>query len=76
MGGIHIVPEHPAISALRKRLARAGLTLRASPADVRPSHPPQVRRDSGFDKEQRKQAAKDLKAVVAGKASFDVLKEA
>ena len=71
-----IIPEHPAISDLRKKLTRTGRTPSASPADGRPSHPPQVRRDSGFDKEQRKQAAKDLKAAAAGRASFDVLKEA
>ena len=35
-----------------------------------------MRQDSGFDKEQRRQAAKDLNAAAKGKASFDVLKEA
>ena len=72
-----IIPEHPAISDLRKKLTRTGRTPSASPADGRPSHPPQVRRDSGFDKEQRKQAAKDLKAarrmMMELKRQFDTL---
>ena len=71
-----IVPEHPEISALRARLTNGGLPPSASPAGGQPTRQTRMRQDSGFDKEQRRQAAKDLNAAAKGKASFDVLKEA